>query len=252
MSLSSKPFAVAILITLALPNPGQPQSPAAPTGFQTFAIKPHAGTADPDTVAMNATRIVIVGYELPGMIGLAWDLKDFQVIRPKNLDQARYDLSAATAQPVSREAMIQLLQAELVKRFNIVLHHESKTLSVYQLVAGKGAPKLTPASVDTNLSVRQAGPGTVEIAGKSTLTTFADLAGAQTDRPGVDKTGIAGIYDFKLDFAPEGQSGSNKTLASAPSLFTAIQTQLGLKFESARLPIDVLVVDRANRTPTGN
>ncbi len=206
-NLASAQFGVAILLTLAFPTPGQPQTPAAPAGFQTVSIKPHAGTADPDTVAMGPTRIAIVGYDLSSLIEFAWDVKDFQLIRPKNLDLGRYDLSAATAQPVSREAMIQLLQAELVKRFNIVLRHESKTLSVYELVKGKGAPKLTPADADTNLSVRQVGPGTVELAGRSTLATFANLAGAQTDRPGVDKTGIAGIYDFKLDFRARGTLG---------------------------------------------
>jgi uncharacterized protein (TIGR03435 family) len=139
----------------------------------------------------------------------------------------------------------------LTDRFHLTIHREMKEVSGYALVVGKDGPKLTAAK-DTN-GTRVAAPvqrrtdGSVTqhvVAPKTSMTYIALMLGVITRRPVLDRTGITGEFTFDLEFAPIDSAVGE---SSAPSLFTAVQEQLGLKLESAKVPAEVLVIDRAEK-----
>jgi uncharacterized protein (TIGR03435 family) len=146
----------------------------------------------------------------------------------------------------------QMLQAMLAERFKLTVHHETKEVPAYALVPGKGGPKLTrPAAEDkTTFGMRrQADPNgqiSNKIVGRKTeLRDFAFLLLLTTRRPVIDRTGLTGEFNFDMEFAPF--DAADPAESSAPSLFTALQEQLGLRLENTKAPLDGLVIDHAER-----
>ena len=138
-----------------------------------------------------------------------------------------------------------MLRALLEERFKLTTHRETKESQGYALVVAKGGPKLKPASASPGQNAVYPGglQGAVSRSGLARLRHWPDPSG----RPVIDKTGIQGNYDIQLTYARDGTTDSSR-----PSIFTAIQEQLGLKLESQKIPIEMLVIDRCDRVPTEN
>ena len=143
-----------------------------------------------------------------------------------------------------------MLQALLADRFKLLVHKETKQVPGYALVLGKGGSNLINSSAEDKRAFgvrREAGPNgqtsNKMIARRVEMRDFAFLLLMTTQRPVIDRTGLTGEFNFDLEFAP---FDSGATDSSAPSLFTAIQ-QLGLRLETAKTPLDGLVIDRAER-----
>jgi uncharacterized protein (TIGR03435 family) len=194
--------------------------------------------------------------------GPGWINSDFYYIDAKS--------DAPETQGMMRGPM---LQALLEDRFQLRIHRETRDVPVYALTVAKGGPKL-PRTVEGSCipfdrtrrppdgkpwcaltrSVRK-GPNLTWEARSLTLAAFSKTLGL--DRPVIDKTGIAGVFDFHLDFAPDDTSASRHPdggaadPAGGPSLFTALQEQLGLRLDPTRGPAEFLVIDRVER-PSGN
>jgi uncharacterized protein (TIGR03435 family) len=147
----------------------------------------------------------------------------------------------------------------MADRFQLTFHHEKKELSVYALVVAKGGPKITKSDGNPN------GPPALLFRGLGKLparnTTMADFASvmqrAVLDRPVVDQTGIEGRYDFVLDWTPDETQfaslggvppGLGDKADAPPDLFTAIQQQAGLKLEPTKALVDVMVVDKVEKS----
>jgi bla regulator protein blaR1 len=168
-----------------------------------------------------------------------------------------------------------MLQTILEDRFKLKIHRETRQGPVYELALGKGSPKLKPlqdgicipvvlggplplAPDGQHLCRRMASPrGNVDIEG-GTLTMLADLLGMVLDRPVIDKTGITSNFEIQLAFTPEDSAaprpvtvdpGASAAVRApdAPSIFQAIQEQLGLRLAPAQGPVDVLVIDHVER-----
>ncbi len=153
------------------------------------------------------------------------------------------------------------LQPFLVKRFNLQSHHETRERPTYSLVVAKNGPKLHKAQhVETNPSGTSSPdgtgdrdqstvtPGKIVLKGSS-LSVLANLLSSQgLSHPVVDKTGLTDLYDITLRWSPADVGSSD---ASLPSLFTALQEQLGLKLEYNKNPIDVIVIDHIEK-PSAN
>jgi uncharacterized protein (TIGR03435 family) len=179
---------------------------------------------------------------------------------PAWLETDKYDLDAqpdGEGQPNDKQwkTMVQKLLAD---RYKLTFHREKKELSVYAIVVGKTGPKLTKSEGDPNglpaLFFRRLG---MLPARNATIADFAGLMQAAVlDRPVVDQTRLPGRYDFTLTWTPdEFQFGGQVANTPAPpgnaeappDLFTAMQQQLGLKFESTKAPAEVLVIDRVEK-----
>jgi uncharacterized protein (TIGR03435 family) len=149
--------------------------------------------------------------------------------------------------PLERWKQMQvMLQAMLADRFALKAHRESRDQPIYVLTVAKGGPKLQ--KTDANGLGGNANYGNGKItAHEITLESLAANLSFTVGRPVVNKTGLEGGYDFTLDYAPDGADPSD----ALPSIFTALEEQLGLKLEPARGPVDVIVVDHIER-PTEN
>ena len=123
-------------------------------------------------------------------------------------------------------------------------HTEDVQLSGYALVAAKGTPKLKPSSQTETYG--QILPNGLQAKG-ITLKVLAAMLQRPAGKPVVDQTGISGTFDFTLRYAPE--DGTDSAL---PSLFTALEEQLGLKLQPQKIPMQKLVIDQVERTPLDN
>jgi uncharacterized protein (TIGR03435 family) len=209
----------------------------------------------------------------------AFGIQSYQMIAaPEWFTSERYDIEAKMDPAVAdalqklnvddrRIARQHMLQALLLDRLKMTIHRETRELPIYSLVIGKGGSKLQetkPAAPDVpvprgGVSVRTSRYGS----GPITLTvlhcTNTNLAGVFVPHVGrtiIDKTGLTSVYDFTLQFMPDDAavapgSGSSAADLIAPSIFTAIQEQLGLKLESGKGPVEVIVIDHVER-PSGN
>ncbi len=153
------------------------------------------------------------------------------------------------------------LQSLLVRRFNLLFHHETRERPTYSLVVAKNGPKLHKAQPGETYPNGITGPGSASGRGAaivtpgkivlqgSSLSVLANLLSSQgPSHAVVDKTGLTGIYDITLRWSPDDIGSSD---ASLPSLFSAIHEQLGLKLEYNKNPIDVIVIDHIER-PSAN
>lgn len=244
------------------PQPGQFEvasvRPGDPNGRGQFLLSP-AG----DLTARNVT--------LKLLIQQAYDVRDFQIIGgPPWIATGRYlivakanrsneDASNATAQAqVPADLMRSRLQSLLADRFRLAVHRETKELPAYALVVAKSGHKLKPGTDRQGGLVRGANHLTshgVEMR-LLAITLFRQLG-----RAVLDQTGLSGPYQFELTWTPDIQAGPapgpDNTAAgpgrdgapsgAGPSMFTAIQEQLGLRLESTKAPVELIVIDQADR-----
>jgi uncharacterized protein (TIGR03435 family) len=136
----------------------------------------------------------------------------------------------------------------LTDRFHLTVHREMKEVPGYTLVVGKNGPRIRTATdhdVPPALAQRGGPPSASRrVYMRTTMTYVALSLGVITRRPVLDRTGLTGEFIFDLEYAPEDAPPGE---SSAPSVFTAVQEQLGLKLESAKVPAEVIVIDRAEK-----
>ena len=183
----------------------------------------------PGTTALN-------GIKLKDLIARAFSLQPYQVTGPGSLDEQYYDILAKSAPTATDSEQRQMLQRMLADRFGMASHKETKEIPCYELVVGDNGPKIR-AVTDSSLPSRFIPNASGIRANSISLQRLADLLTPKTDRPVLDKTGLAGTFDIDLKWATSDTD-------AGPSLFKALQEQLGLKLRGAKAPIETLVVDR--------
>ncbi len=217
-------------------------------------------------------------YPLLGLIAGAYNVRPFQISgAPGWTESSRYDITAKPSvnpvkKPITRESMKKdeanmkvMLQSLLEERFQLRLHRETKELPVYALTIAKGGLKL-PEGICTNYDPNNPPPrptpnqkppdycGNLSAGGRGpkqtlngfgiAMTDFIGVLSTYTGRVVIDKTGITGTFYAHLEFASDMAVQDD---ASGPSLFTALEEQLGLKLESTKSPVEVLVIDHVER-----
>jgi uncharacterized protein (TIGR03435 family) len=273
---------VASLVAFSAPALAQPHAPERPS-FEVATVRENKSGESRTRIELVNTRFNAINMTLRELVSIAYptDGGRFRhanqlVGGPRWFNTARFDIiaraegfqgdtnkpgftaSAAELEGVQRVRL--MLQRLLAERFKLRVHQETQQLPIYELVVlkeGTLGPHMKRAEIDCleewkkqgkpvahNLacgSIQSQGPG--RITGHAAeIGPFARDLHDWSGRSVVDRTGLTGRFDFSLRWAPEG---SNDT--EAPSIFTAVQEQLGLKLEPARGPVDVLVVDGAER-----
>jgi uncharacterized protein (TIGR03435 family) len=169
----------------------------------------------------------------------AYGLRPYQVNGPAWIDTERYRIVAKAAGAAPQNQILLMLQSLLVERFKLVVHRETREMTVYALVVSKNGPKLKEATDEGATQIAPDGRETVfERVGMGQL---AGVIARTLDRPVVDATGLKGLYNFRLAWADDADP------AEAPSIFTALTEHLGLKLESRKAPVEMLVVDRIEK-----
>ena len=227
--------------------------------FEVATIKP----SQPDeqrSVVVQGTRLVTADTSLVDLMMFAYGVHPLQIVDgPEWLKTEKFDVVVQPSLPgrPSTAQMRSIVQKLLADHFKLALHHAQRELPVYRIVTAKGGPKLTPSTKEeqgNNTAAIGITAGRMTVS-NATLSEFASLMQryVRLDRPIVDHTGIAGKYDFKLSWTPDfsqfdgNPPGPVRNDENAPSLYTAIQEQLGLKLEAVKEPADVLVIDHVEK-----
>lgn len=231
------------------------------TSFEVVSVKPSNPRCPGMSVGEPLGRFWAHCVTVWGLIYNAYDVRSFRD-HPPGLpgwaDSDLFDVDAKTDEQtatamlkLSREAVERqqqlMLQSLLADRFHLRVHYESKIEPVYELAAAKGGPKVTPWPAEQPPRGSSLGPGAIRVQGQpiAMLTMWlSQVAGRMV----LDKTGLTGKYDIYLKWTPDDQQG---TADAGPTLFTALQEQLGLKLQPAKAPISSLVIDRVEQ-PSGN
>jgi uncharacterized protein (TIGR03435 family) len=193
--------------------------------------------------------------------------EDQQLVgEPKWTSSDRWDIDARIAAEdiaalgkLSYHQRLDMFQAILTERFGLKVHHEMRDLPVFELVVAKGGPKMTPSKPTPNdVAGIEGAPGELNSSrgretGRGTIMEFlAEDLSEELGRKVVDHTGMTGRYDFTLTWTPDDSAAATAGTAASgaaqgPSLFTAVQEQLGLKLEPAKAPVDVIVIDHLEK-----
>jgi uncharacterized protein (TIGR03435 family) len=187
------------------------------------------------------------------ILQVAYGRTSAQITGPGWLDSDRFDLAATSPQGVPDTELMPMLQALLKDRFNFAAHNDKKEMSVYNLVVMKDGPKFSVFDADHIPPNPPRNGASAMIIGPMTMEGLAGHLTSVTGRLVLNKTKLEGRYFCAVTFTPlTTQVNEIATGPGALDIFAAIQLQLGLKMESAKEPVDILVVDRADRVPTEN
>lgn len=238
-----------MIILLAAVVLAQPQN--AQPAYEVASIKPNNSASGSSSSHETQGQIVMTNQSLKRLIERAYDVKPFQVTGPDWLEAVHFDITAKYPPDAKRDDRLLMLRTLLEDRFRLAVHHESKDMPGYALVVAKNGFKLKPVEPG-RASSNSEGNGLVRtLTGtKLSMAQLADFMARTLAEIVVDKTGIDGVYDFRLRWTTDDQN--TDATDAAPSLFTALQETLGLRLQSQKVPAEIVVVDHVERTPTEN
>jgi uncharacterized protein (TIGR03435 family) len=199
---------LAVPIAAGILNPparAQSQSAAAKRPeFDVVSIKPISptgGGAIPIGKSATPGSVTLVGITTKDLIARAYSLMSYQIFGPSWIDQERYSIAAKVDRSTSDAEQRLMLQSMLSDRFQLIAHTETRVVPAYELVVGKNGPKLHKAtSDDTGSRVFPNAPGVS--AKQISMARLAELLSMKLDRPVADKTGLSGLFDVELKWAP--------------------------------------------------
>jgi uncharacterized protein (TIGR03435 family) len=247
---------VALLALGALAAAATGQDPSRPE-FEVASVKAVDLSTLGNAISMNIgtvrrEEVTFGNATLNDCIRFAYGMaSDAQIAGPDWIKskESLYDVVAKGRPGASREQLQEMMQALLAERFKLVTHREQKEMSYFALVPAKGGPKIQ--------QVKEVPDGFRGITYGGRISAILQMPGLayllsrfETERPIIDGTGLSGMYEVKLTWTL--QQLQNPDAAPGPSLFTALNEQLGLKLEARKGPVDILVVDSAEQVPTKN
>ncbi|HWC98057.1 MAG TPA: TIGR03435 family protein [Candidatus Sulfopaludibacter sp.] len=239
---------------------------------------------------------------LRNMLTNAFNIKDYQLQGPDWMNTERFIVAAKIAPNTTKEQYRLMLQKLLAERFHMTFHHEEREHAVFALTVAKGGPKLKesdpndtsgfgpmmgrggevqgramppPPPPPRGATLGRGGmmrmmPGHLE-AKHNSIDSLANMLSNLVGKPVIDQTGLKGIYDFTLEYAPDSVEGGPQFAGGGPppgapggegrapaaadpgaTVYAAVQQQLGLKLESKKLPLDNVVIDHIEKVPTEN
>ena len=226
-----------------------------PLAFEVASIKPNnSGSTRSGSSISSTGRYEGTNLTLHGLIQDAYRVREFQIVGgPDWIKGDRFDVIGKPSETAPSESLRDMLRTLLADRFKLVVHQEIREQPVYALTLAQTEGKLGQGLVAVDCSQRLCGnTNTNESNGSGTVKgtglTMEDLAGwtaNRVDRAVINRTGLSGTYDVDLKYTSPrpGIAPTN----DAPSLFTALQEQLGLKLEGSRGPVEFIVIDHVER-----
>jgi len=272
-STSLRAGRLVVFVIAAATLTGAAQSPAPTPTFEVASIKRNVSSEPGGFIRVEeGLRFNATGVPLAFIIRQAYGVLETQVVnQPDWLNSERYDIRGKAPDGVEVfPNMAPLLRSLLRDRFDFRAHTEQRELPTYDLVVARSdrrlGPKASQADFDCGARLTAtppkagpsgepvctitSGPGRLFVRGFP-MGRFAGMLVSPLQRMVVDKTGLTGPWNLEVLYTPEQPVALNGAIVppnpNAPSLFTALQEQIGLKLESSRGPVDVLVIDRVNR-----
>jgi len=248
---------IAIGIAYAPLSHAQSKDETAPHAFEAASVKPTQGGR---ARTIEPGRITYMNITLGEFITMAYGVKHYQISGPEWIvtfgSTDRYDVVATAGSPVSADEVRRMLGPLLVERFHLAFHRETRELPVFALAVAKGGPKFKPGDGGA-ASIKPNGAGGYTYTNYA-MATLADSLSLMTavGRPVLDRTGLAGVYSFDADLyrIPKDLSPADfkKAMVDSDAIFSALPEELGLKLEPQKAPIEMLVIDHADKVPVAN
>jgi uncharacterized protein (TIGR03435 family) len=224
--------------------------------FEVASIRPAEPKGEwmevvPGSLTMRSLRMISV-------IRWAYGIQEYQVSGPGWLTEARFDIVAKAGTPAPDAELRLMLRALLADRFKLAFHHETRELPSLIVTVGKNGHKLKPNDVEGSPSFKS---GKMTLTGDgATVTQLTDFLSREMRQPVVNQTGLTGRFNYFLDvnaYITDEVRRSNGPGGGPPPEATsliaqAIQAQLGLKIEGRNAPVEMLIVEWIERTPTEN
>jgi uncharacterized protein (TIGR03435 family) len=240
-------------------------------------------------INIGKSRVDISFVTLEDLIVAAYKVKPYQVSGPDWIKMDRYDIQAKLPDGATSDQVPQLLQKLLAERFQLAIHREQRPLPVYELTVGKKGPKLQPsvesegAPATEMSSINPTSKGSLITGGpmgttrmtngpngmhldllRGNMAGFAELLTKLLGRPVLDRTDLKGLYQIGFDIPAEDVQNLARAIGAGPTtapppggdpggstMFQAVE-DLGLKLIAAKDPVDLIVIDHAERKPTEN
>lgn len=231
----------------------QDARPVQPT-FETASIRPaQVSMGCFSMLPPGGTQYAVTCVTLRNLIEVAYATNYIEG-GGKALD-TYYDVRASTGEtPWTQESIRPMMRQLLIQRFHLNVHEEKRDVSGYRMVIAKGGAKMKTVSGDSIPKGQKAGepsqnfiyPGHVQGRGVD-CNGIAHLLSALLHAPVSDATNLKGIFNIDLSYAPDNSTGSN-----LPSLFTALDEQLGLKLQPGKVAVETVVIDHVDIEPTPN
>jgi uncharacterized protein (TIGR03435 family) len=223
-------------------------------GFDVASIRPSENGRS--SIEAKPGNVTIRNSRLAESIAWAYSITDFQVSGPPWLNELRFDIMAKSESPATEADLRLMLRKLLADRFKLESHTQIKEVSAMVLTVAKGGHKLKPVEVEGSPSFQT---GKLSLTGQgATVAQLIAFLSKEIKIPIVDNTGLTGRYDYKLDInAFVTEEMMKNTNGGAPVeaggiIARAVQEQLGLKVESKKAPVEMLIVDRMEKAPTEN
>jgi bla regulator protein BlaR1 len=226
--------------------------------FEVASVKPNKSGTRGGRLNTDPALLTITNIPLVTCIRAAYHVQDYQLTAvPAWAATERYDIVAKTDHPVGDDQLMLMLRTLLAERFKLTLHRVPKELAGYALIIGKNGPKLHEVALAGKGWTRN---GVGRLTGQEvSMAQLADNLSGRLGQPVVDLTGVKGVFDITVEWTPDSSQVRNpaeiKESAvpesasdpSGPSIFAALQQQLGLKLEPRKVPGEILVIDHVER-----
>lgn len=246
-----------ILATLGLA-----QSAGAPTRFEVASIRPSSVTLPTRLPPkLKNGRLTAENVTLRAVLAVAFGLTENRVVGTELIDRNRFDILAKAPEGIPDTEIKPLLQSLLKDRFRLAFHPEMRQMQIYTLSVAKGGPKMSLYPEVPHPVVGYGRGSGATLRGTFTMSQLAASLSNFAGRPVLDSTSLLARYDIVLRFTPlvvpifvsdEGVPHSDAAAFSAPDLLSAVREQLGLRLESGKANLGVIVVDHVDPLPSAN
>jgi uncharacterized protein (TIGR03435 family) len=234
-----------ILLAAILATVAAGQSTAPLPEFEVASVKPTpppdpAARSETSTVRLGSGRVTAENATLKMILIKAYGVKDYQIQGPDWIFTERYNIQAKAPAGAPDSQLPLMLQRLLAERFRLELHRGSQEMRLYDLVVASKGLKLAKAEKETGMSISG------QLVGDTTMPRFADALALVLRVPVVDRTNTSGIFEVKVIWESDDPTPSPAIMSDA------LQRLAGLRLEARKGPIEMLMVDRADRIPKEN
>jgi uncharacterized protein (TIGR03435 family) len=250
------PIIIDLFVVTAIAVRGQ--TTGVPPAFEVASVRAHqvgnSGREGNQRESLNVfpDRLTMRNISLRSCIGWAYHVMESQVSGPDWLNFERYDIAAEGAGPVAEGQLRGMMQTLLADRFKLAFHRQTKELPVYILIVGKNGPKFHESQTDGESSIEPQKSALGVVIQRTPVAQLVGILSNVLGAPVIDQTGLTGRYDITINlmkYIPQ-QSDTQPDLISM--IVTGLQEELGLKLESKKVSLDLLIIDHVEKVPAEN
>ena len=239
------------MLAIALPAIAFAEAPAPAFEVASVRFNPRP---DPQEVQVSPDALTMRNQPLFFLVQWAWDVTPAQIEAPAWLRQSCFDIAAKAAGPAGEAQMRLMVRKLLADRFGLTLHTDARVVPVYAITLAKGGPKFQESPTEGTFVLERKNPVILN-AHHARMIDLAQGISGEVGRPVVDDTGLQGRYEIHMDLSAylnRNPGAGDGQLDLMSILFSGFQDLLGLKLESRKQSVDVLVIDHVEKMPTDN